>query len=879
MALSNNEINVKYVLDITDLNRAATAFDKLSEEEKQALLNLKKYNSETKNTGQGLGAIGSIATKVGGIISGIFVLDKVVAFGKQVLEVTTRFEQLNKAIAFAAGSAEKGAEQFQFLQNLAQKLGVDLMAMTEGYKTFSASSVLAGVSIQETNRQFEAVTKAVSALGLSSDDAKGVFLAMGQMISKGNVLAEELRGQIGERLPGAFNLAARAMGVTTAELGKMMQKGEVASKDFLPKFATELDKTFGKTAQENVNSLTANQNKFNSAIDKMILAIGNRLEPFLKGAYQLATGIAEQIERAANNGATKKATTETIAAKKVENELAKAVFDLDQTNTIRITKRNHEQIRQKLAVQKLLEMEDRRGANLAAQADARLSKDNLRLKKLENEYKVLEQMEELYAKMVGAQITPPAPPPAPDDTKKKKGKTAKEIATEQYQAELEALANQKAIEAEKIRLYNDEKNRTIDMAELDMVYNGKVYEVAKRYQDKKVDDAIQAAKILPVTLALNFKDIKQMYFEQGRDELRIRSENEEKINDEAYKLAIKNIKRLKAAKDAGTKELLLGSTQEKMQLIQNEIDMNNQLMALNDKATQDGVEAALDANEELITANRELYAELARLRKKDADDTKEKEKYKEELYRQTYELLSTLSDGAFKIYNQNLDNELTLMNKRYQKEIELAGDNQQRKDELEEERLAKEKEIKLRQFRAEQLQGVVQATIAAAPLIVKYTGGLPATAANLALTLGALSAQIGLIYAQPVPEYAEGTKDKPHTGGWAIVGEQGTEKIVTKSGKVYFTPPRATLMDLPQGAEVIPNKELAYSERYPLSYLGRGWNTHSSTEGIETRLDGLAGVLQKLPIHQLNLNEKGFERYIRTPSRTTKILNSRFPSA
>ena len=41
-------------------------------------------------------------------------------------------------------------------------------------------------------------------MGLSADQTSGVLLALQQMISKGTVQAEELRGQLGERLPGAL---------------------------------------------------------------------------------------------------------------------------------------------------------------------------------------------------------------------------------------------------------------------------------------------------------------------------------------------------------------------------------------------------------------------------------------------------------------------------------------------------------------------------------------------------------------------------------------------------------------------------------------------------------------------------------------------------
>jgi hypothetical protein len=90
------------------------------------------------------------------------------------------------------------------------------------------------------------------------------------MISKGTVSAEELRGQLGERLPGAFNLAAKAMGVTTAELGKMLENGEIMAGDLLPKLALELNKTFGDKITGNVDSLQASTNRLSNTFTTAI---------------------------------------------------------------------------------------------------------------------------------------------------------------------------------------------------------------------------------------------------------------------------------------------------------------------------------------------------------------------------------------------------------------------------------------------------------------------------------------------------------------------------------------------------------------------------------------------------------------------------------
>ncbi len=125
-----------------------------------------------------------------------------------------------------------------------------------------------------------------------------------------------------------------------------------------------------------------------------------------------------------------------------------------------------------------------------------------------------------------------------------------------------------------------------------------------------------------------------------------------------------------------------------------------------------------------------------------------------------------------------------------------------------------------------------------------------------------------------MPEFAEGTKGKPFKGGKAIVGERGVEKVVTESGKVYFTPPTATLVDLPKGAQVIPNHALNKQELFLANHYAS--RTSSTASPMIGKLDELGSILKGLPITQLNMDERGFEKFIRTPRRSTRILNNRF---
>jgi hypothetical protein len=247
------------------------------------------------------------------------------------------------------------------------------------------------------------------------------------------------------------------------------------------------------------------------------------------------------------------------------------------------------------------------------------------------------------------------------------------------------------------------------------------------------------------------------------------------------------------------------------------------------------------------------------------------EKKKQEIQDKTFELSETILGGAFEIYQNRLSAELGLLQRRYDEEIRLADGNQQKIDALNQQKAEKEREIKLRQFRADQAAAASRVLFTLAEQIMKYAVSNP-PAAVLAGFIA--TAQLGIIAAQPVPEFAEGTKGKPFKGGKAIVGERGVEKVVTESGKVYFTPASATLVDLPKGSQVIPNHALSRQELFLANHYAN--RNSSSGSPVVGEIRELGSILKSLPITQLSMDERGFEKFIRTPRRTTKILNNRF---
>lgn len=197
-----------------------------------------------------------------------------------------KLDAINASMAAIMGSSEAAAEQFKKLSDFADQYGLSLISVADSYKSFSASATLANVPLEQTDYIFQSVAKAASVLKLSNDDLRGALNALSQMISKGTVQAEELRGQLGERLPGAFNLAVKAMGVTTAELGKMLEQGQVMAGDLLPKLALELNNTYGDKIVGKVDNLQASINRLDNSFTNAVKGgnIGKFFKEMVDGA-------------------------------------------------------------------------------------------------------------------------------------------------------------------------------------------------------------------------------------------------------------------------------------------------------------------------------------------------------------------------------------------------------------------------------------------------------------------------------------------------------------------------------------------------------------------------------------------------------------------
>lgn len=237
------------------------AIRKQIQEYNQLNTKLKEFDKTMGNNYRNVGNYGSAFAGaipyIGQFTSAVGALGGAVMAAEKSFSYNMKLDAFKTVLKEVSGDSAQFDKNLQFLRETSERLGLDFLTTGNAFKQWQGSARFSNLTADESRRIFESVANAAGKMKLSNDQLNGTFVALSQMMSKGNVQAEELRGQLGERLPGAFSLAAKAMGVTEQELNKMLEKGEVLAMDLLPKLATELDKTFGNDKSKQIQSMQA----------------------------------------------------------------------------------------------------------------------------------------------------------------------------------------------------------------------------------------------------------------------------------------------------------------------------------------------------------------------------------------------------------------------------------------------------------------------------------------------------------------------------------------------------------------------------------------------------------------------------------------------
>lgn len=174
-------------------------------------------------------------------------------------EAGTNLQSNQMKFATAFGGVEEGAKQLEYARKVAINLKLPMDTLTKSYADLALAAKGTSLEGEGARKVFEAFAQTARVNGSSSESLEGTFKALTQIMSKGKVQAEELRGQLGDRMPGAMQIMADGLGITTEKLDQMMEKGELtretlvnmaaaASQRVGPQLAASLDSPAAKLA-------------------------------------------------------------------------------------------------------------------------------------------------------------------------------------------------------------------------------------------------------------------------------------------------------------------------------------------------------------------------------------------------------------------------------------------------------------------------------------------------------------------------------------------------------------------------------------------------------------------------------------------------------
>lgn len=252
--------------------------------------------------GGGLGsAVGGIAGGLMGGVPGAFagaaagqIADNALAGAAALAKQYSEVQKMQRGLAVASIDAKDFAESQKLVTSISQRLLVPLADATRYYSQLRINTKQYNLSAVETSQILEGTVSAVRATGGSLEDVDGAMRAVVQIFSKGGVQAEELRGQLGERFPGAVIKFAQANKMTFEELQDKLQAGTVGIAEFVA-FAKANFTDYSEFSKKLATAPEYAGDRMKIALEQLQVAIGSILGNSGATFQDYFTGIIKSV--------------------------------------------------------------------------------------------------------------------------------------------------------------------------------------------------------------------------------------------------------------------------------------------------------------------------------------------------------------------------------------------------------------------------------------------------------------------------------------------------------------------------------------------------------------------------------------------------------
>ncbi|ENA6323652.1 tape measure protein [Escherichia coli] len=278
-------------MDNTKFNEALA---KLNSSVREAIAKAKGHTSTSINSDKAANSLDNLSSAAVKTAGAFISFQAVLSAYQRVMEVGLQRASSERSIDFVFG--DQSPQVKKFIQDLTQITGMDTTETQAQFASFGASATTT-MGLEGSEELFKNLTGFARLMGRSDEQIQRALTAVSQMASKGQVMAEELKGQLSEALPGATQAFAKALGLTEKQLFDKMKNGDVKASDALPKFAKELgsqiDSRGGwKAIQDSTQTMLGNlKNTWNNSLTDIFRGSENGLQDFTRSLTTLLNAL------------------------------------------------------------------------------------------------------------------------------------------------------------------------------------------------------------------------------------------------------------------------------------------------------------------------------------------------------------------------------------------------------------------------------------------------------------------------------------------------------------------------------------------------------------------------------------------------------------
>lgn len=278
-------------MDNTKFNEALA---KLNSSVREAITKARGHTSTSINSDRAASSLDNLSSAAVRAAGAFISFQAVLSAYQRVLEVGLQRASSERSIDFVFG--DQSPQVKKFIQDLTQITGMDTTETQAQFASFGASATTT-MGLEGSEELFKNLTGYARLMGRSDEQIQRALTAVSQMASKGQVMSEELKGQLSEALPGATQAFAKALGLTEKQLFDKMKNGDVKASDALPKFAKELgsqiDSRGGwKAIQDSTQTMLGNlKNTWNNSLTDIFRGSEDGLQDFTRSLTTLLNAL------------------------------------------------------------------------------------------------------------------------------------------------------------------------------------------------------------------------------------------------------------------------------------------------------------------------------------------------------------------------------------------------------------------------------------------------------------------------------------------------------------------------------------------------------------------------------------------------------------